>query len=260
MAQEPATDLERRLAEGQRELSEALERQAATDEVLRVIASSPGELEPIFETILSKATQICEAQFGYMFRYRDGALHPAAVLRVPQALAEYVLQRGAFQPHIGSALDRLVRAKTTVHICDVAVEEVSNPAARLAGARSYLAVPMLKDTALIGTIVIYRTEVRPFHRKADRAGPEFCTTGRHCHREYAPTQRAERVASAADRNCRCAQGHQPLHIRSSDRAQYAGRIGRAAMRRGHGEHLATRGHELPSCSELRGRKQIQRVD
>ena len=165
MRQASDADLDGKLAVVQRELSEALERQAATDEVLRVIASSPGELEPIFETILSKATQICEAQFGYMFRFRDGALHPAAVLRVPQALAEYVLQRGAFQPHIGSALDRLVRAKATVHICDVAVEEVSNPAARLAGARSYLAVPMLKDTALIGTIVIYRTEVRPFTEK-----------------------------------------------------------------------------------------------
>ena len=165
MRQASDGDLDGKLAVAQRELSEALERQAATDEVLRVIASSPGELEPIFETILSKATQICEAQFGYMFRFRDGALHPAAVLRVPQALAEYVLQRGAFQPHIGSALDRLVRAKATVHIFDIAAEEVSNPAARLAGARSYLAVPMLKDRALIGTIVIYRTEVRPFTDK-----------------------------------------------------------------------------------------------
>jgi two-component system NtrC family sensor kinase len=87
MRQAPDADLDGKLAVAQRELSEALERQAAADEVLRVIASSPGELEPIFETILSKATQICEAQFGYMFRFHDGALHPAAVLRVPQALA-----------------------------------------------------------------------------------------------------------------------------------------------------------------------------
>ncbi len=148
-----------------RELSEALEQQTATSEVLGVISSSPGDLEPVFEVMLENATRLCEANFGILFRHHDGFLHPAAKLGVPSALAEFVLQDGAFQPSTGTTLDRLLSTKQTVQITDLSLEHASNPAAKLGGARSYLAVPMLKDNELIGAIVIYRQEVRPFTKK-----------------------------------------------------------------------------------------------
>jgi GAF domain-containing protein len=153
---------EAELAQARRELREALERQAATDEVLRVIARSPAELATVFDTILAKATQICEAQFGYLFRFAGGLLHPAAVHGVPPALLKHIEQRGAFRPFSGSTLDRVLRTKATVHVLDLDAEEVKIASARLAGARSYLAVPMLKEGEPVGTIMIYRTEVRPF--------------------------------------------------------------------------------------------------
>jgi GAF domain-containing protein/CheY-like chemotaxis protein len=145
-----------------RDLTEALEQQTATSEVLRIISSSPGDLQPVFMAMLEHATRICEASFGIMLRYDHGALQPAAMLGVPSALAEFVLRDGAFQPSPGTTLDRLLRTKNPVHIADITREHASNPTARLGGARSYLAVPMLKEDELAGAIVIYRQHVRPF--------------------------------------------------------------------------------------------------
>src|SRR5262245_45455162 len=164
MAQDSASDLERRLAQAERQLSEALERQAATDEVLRVIGST-GELEPVFQAILANATRICEAKFGILLRYRNGALQPVATLGVPSALAESLKQDGAFVPSAGTTLGQVVGTNTKVQIVDLPKKHASNPTARLGGARSYLAVPMLRDNELIGVIAIYRQEVRPFTNK-----------------------------------------------------------------------------------------------
>jgi GAF domain-containing protein len=88
-----------------------------------------------------------------------------AQVGAPPALAEWDQQRGAFQPFAGGTLEQLVRSKQVVHIADIASEDPSNPSARYGGARSYLAVPMLKDDELVGGIIIYRQEVRPFTDK-----------------------------------------------------------------------------------------------
>ena len=90
-----------KLALAQRQLSEALERQAATDEVLRIIASSRGELQPVFQAILANATRICEAKFGLLYRFDDGQFHPAAQVGVPPAFVNYIRQRGSFLPTPG---------------------------------------------------------------------------------------------------------------------------------------------------------------
>jgi GAF domain-containing protein/CheY-like chemotaxis protein len=148
-----------------RELSEALEQQTATSQVLSVISSSPGELEPVFRAMLEKAVRICEARFGVLYRFENGAFQPGAMLNAPPAYSDLVWSRGSFLPQAGNALDRLLQTKQVVYSADVAGEAVPTPSARLAGARSQVIVPMLKDGALVGAIAIYRQEVRPFTDK-----------------------------------------------------------------------------------------------
>jgi GAF domain-containing protein len=144
------------------DLSEALEQQTATSEVLGVISSSPGELEPVFQAMLENATRICEAKFGTLFRFDGENFHPVAQFNTPTALLEAQTRRGPFQPPPGTQLDRVMRTKRVSRTADDAAEPVHGLAAELGGARSLIAVPMLKDDLLIGAIVIYRQEVRPF--------------------------------------------------------------------------------------------------
>ncbi|HEY1431384.1 MAG TPA: GAF domain-containing protein [Stellaceae bacterium] len=146
-----------------RDLSEALEQQTATSEVLHVISSSPGALEPVFQSMLENAVRICEAKFGVLYRYDGKLFHPEALVGAPQALVEFHQKRGAFQAVPGTPLHRLWQTRNVVHTADDAGGPSSS--ARLAGARSHLAVPMLKDDALVGSIIIYRQEVRPFTDK-----------------------------------------------------------------------------------------------
>src|SRR5262249_28665296 len=150
-----------------RDLSQALDQQTATSEVLSVISSSPGELEPVFRGVLENATRICGAKFGVMFYYQDGALRLAAELNVPTAFSEFIRQRGPFQPAPGSTFEHVIRTKQSVHLADAAAEGqfFSNNSAKLGGARSYMAVPMLKEGEPIGAIAIYRQEVQPFGEK-----------------------------------------------------------------------------------------------
>jgi GAF domain-containing protein len=153
-------------AEQQRtlELSESLEQQTATSEVLSIISSSPGELEPVFTATLENATRLCEAKFGVMFYYRNGAFHPAAEINVPPAFSEFIRTRGSYVPVVGSTFEHLIRTKEVVHLTDAAAQGrfFANNSARFGGARSQISVPMLKEDELIGAIAIYRTEVRPF--------------------------------------------------------------------------------------------------
>src|SRR5262245_43077989 len=115
--------------------------------------------------MLQNSVRICEAKFGRMFQYEHNTFRSVAHVGAPPALAEWDQQRGAFQPFAGGTLEQLVRSKQVVHIADIASEDPSNPSARFGGARSYLAVPMLKDDELLGGIIIYRQEVRPFSDK-----------------------------------------------------------------------------------------------
>ena len=147
------------------DLTEALEQQTATSEVLGVISSSPGELEPVFQAMLANAVRICDAKFGTLFRYDNEAFNPVAEFGAPPALAEFHRQRGSFQPPAGGPLDRLLRTKDVVRIADDMAAPVSGASAKFAGARSLIVVPMLKEDVLIGAITIYRQEVRPFTDK-----------------------------------------------------------------------------------------------
>src|SRR5262249_33801055 len=153
------------------DLSEALEQQTATSEVLQVISSSPGALEPVFQTMLENATRICEAKFGVMWLcegegFRSVALHgPAA--HVEERRREPVIYPGPELP-----LGRVARTRQIVHIADLRTEQAyieRSPTfvglIDAGGARTFLGVPMLKENELIGAISIYRQEVRPFTDK-----------------------------------------------------------------------------------------------
>ena len=156
-----------------RELSESLEQQTATSEVLSVISSSPGELEPVFQAMLANATRLCEANFGLLHLRESGALRVGAMHNVPAAFAQAVVLRGPLlQPGPAHPLARMAAAKQLIHVLDYAEDPAyrqREPAAvrlvELAGARSVIAVPMLNDDELVGAITIFRQEVRPFTDK-----------------------------------------------------------------------------------------------
>jgi GAF domain-containing protein len=147
------------------DLTESLEQQTATSEVLSVISSSPGELEPVFQAILQNATRICEAKFGTLYLREDDVFRFVAEVGTPPELVEAQKRRGSFQPQPGGYLQRIMQTKQVSYSADAAAETVIGVAARLGGARSLVAVPMLKENALIGALVIYRQEVRPFTNK-----------------------------------------------------------------------------------------------
>ena len=164
-AQVSTADLQEQLDRRTRERDEALEQLAATSEVLEVISSSPGKLEPVFQAMLENALRICEAKFGTLFRFDGKAFHRATGIGVPSALAELQKKRGPYLPESGTLLDHVLQTREVAHSPDYAAEPIPGNAAKLGGARSTVAVPMLKDSELVGAIIIYRQEVRPFTQR-----------------------------------------------------------------------------------------------
>jgi GAF domain-containing protein len=171
------------------QLHESLQEQTATSQVLQVISSFPGDLQPVFATMLEKAVRICEAKFGVLYRYDDAGFEPAALSNAPPAYANFVWSRGQFFPQTGNGLDRLLRTKTVIHSVDEAAEPVPTNSARLAGARSQVLVPMLKEGKLAGGHRHLPPGSASFLRQADRVGQELRCSSRHRHRERAAAQR-----------------------------------------------------------------------
>jgi len=158
-----------------RELSEALEQQTATAAVLGAISSSGGELQPVFDVMLENATRICEAKFGNLFVFEGDSFRAVAIHGATPAYAEQRRQQPLFsvrELREDLALVRLARTKKVIHTADLTTERAyieRDPRmvalVELAGARTFLAVPMLKENELMGAISIYRQEVRPFTDK-----------------------------------------------------------------------------------------------
>src|SRR5262245_14688211 len=155
-----------------RELSESLEQQTATSEVLKVISSSPGDMKPVFEAMLENALRICEAKFGHLLLYDGERFHATHLHDVPASYREFWRQHGPIKPSSNTGLARLASTKQVAHIPDLKADSAYAEREPLrvitveqAGARSLVAVPMLKENKLIGAIVIYRQELRPFTDK-----------------------------------------------------------------------------------------------
>ena len=147
------------------ELRQSLEQQTATSEVLQVISSSPGELDPVFKEMLEKATQICGASFGTLLLFEGNAFRRVAAHNAPHEYVQFADGEPFIRLDRARSLDRLTKTKEPVQIADMAEAEPNSPLTKLGGARTYFAVPMLKENELIGAIGIYRQEVRPFTDK-----------------------------------------------------------------------------------------------
>ena len=169
--QESYADLEKKVESRTAELTESLEQQTATSEVLEVISSSAGELEPVFQKMLENATRVCGAKFGTMVLYEGDLVRRAALYNVPPAFA--ALQKTqVWRPHPESGLSTIARTKQVTHVDDLRTQEPylqGDPMvvalSDLAGARTIVMVPMLRENEPIGVISIYRQEVKPFTDK-----------------------------------------------------------------------------------------------
>jgi two-component system, NtrC family, sensor kinase len=155
-----------------RELTESLEQQTATSEVLQIISSSPSDLQPVFAAMLEKAVRICDSKFGNIYRWDGEALHLATTHNAPPAYAEERRRVPHYHPSPKIGVGRMVATKKAVHVVDAAIEPAyieRHPAyiaaVELGGVRTYLTVPMLKDNELIGAFSVFRQEVRPFTDK-----------------------------------------------------------------------------------------------
>jgi GAF domain-containing protein len=153
------------------ELRESLEQQTTTSDVLKVIASSTGELETVFGTMLENATRICEAKFGNLWQFEDGAARIVSSLGIPSTFAEF-LQRGPHRPGPLYPIRRIVKTRQLIHIADYREDQCyleRDPLAvagiEIGGIRTLLVVPLLMENQLMGAIGIYRQEVRPFTDK-----------------------------------------------------------------------------------------------
>jgi signal transduction histidine kinase len=169
--QESYADLEKKVEQRTAELRESLQQQTATSEVLETISSSAGDLEPVFDKMLENAIRICGAKFGTMTLYEDGGFRTVALHNAPQAYVDTQLYK-LIRPHPDSGLGAVERTHQTVHIDDITTQPPylqGNPNVRaladLAGARTLVIVPMLREDELIGSIAIFRQEVKPFTDK-----------------------------------------------------------------------------------------------
>src|SRR5260370_4854734 len=173
--QESYAGLEKKVEQRTHELSESLEQQTATSEVLRVISSSPGDLKPVFETMLANAIRLCEAKFGSLFLREGDAFRNVCNIGERSGYTEWYQREPMIvlrDHHPRMPLARVAESKAVIHIPDLAAEQAyieRDPRmialVEAAGARSLLGVPMLKENELVGAIAIYRQEVRPFTDK-----------------------------------------------------------------------------------------------
>jgi len=154
------------------DLSESLEQQTATSEVLGVICGSPGELQPVFDAMLAKATRLCEARFASLLLSEGDQFRRVSLHNAPPALVEHWRRTPIVHPHPESTVGCAALTKQVAHVVDIKKtraylerDPLAVAGVELAGYRTVLAVPMLKEEELIGVIVIYRQEVRPFTDK-----------------------------------------------------------------------------------------------
>ena len=206
-----------------RELTECLEQQTATSQVLQVISGSPGDLQPVFATMLENAVRICDAKFGNIYRRDGDKLHLVAAHNTPSAFVEH-RNRSPLPPNPRDPVGRMLRTKAVVHVADLAAEatyiEDREAAVELGGMRSGLVVPLMNESEVIGAFVLARQEVRPFSDKQIALVENFAAQAviaienARLLNELRQRRRSYRSARSADRDVGSAARHLQLAGRS----------------------------------------------
>jgi adenylate cyclase len=222
--QRAVTDLRQELERARAERDEALEQQTATAEVLGVINSSPGELEPVFNAILEKAHKFCDAEQGVLVRYDGRHFQGAATHRLPESIAE--VWREPFDPTPGSGQEQLLSGERLVHIPDitaVGVQRPDNPHRRAileAGFRTLLMVPLRKEGDLLGYITAIRRQVRPFTEKQIALLQNFAAQA------VIAMENARLLGELRQRTEEVAELNRGLEARVAEQVDELGRVGR----------------------------------
>jgi GAF domain-containing protein len=201
------------------ETREALERQTATAEVLGVINSSPGDLAPVFEAMLEKAMRLCEAAHGHLLTYDGESLRPAAMRGDPRYV-EWVRQLGPIRPPPHVPLGRIINGERIVHVADIRKDAVSREHTEIGGIRSELAVALRKDDALLGTLSVYRQEVRPFSDKQIALLQNFAAQA------VIAMENVRLLDELRQRTDQVAELNRGLEARVAEQVEELGRVGR----------------------------------
>jgi adenylate cyclase len=216
------------------ETREALEQQTATTEVLQVINSSPGDLAPVFDAMLEKATSLCGAAFGLLFTWDGDCFHPVAWRGISRELLAVLREPSRPQP--GTLTWRIARGENIVSSADLLealstadlleAEAYRNGIARVralvdfGGARSHIGIALRKDDAVLGHLSIYRQEVRPFTDK------EIALLQNFAAQSVIAMENARLLSELRQRTDQVAEMNRGLEARVAEQVEELGRVGR----------------------------------